>query len=211
MVALADLTSTEKHLLASLGKHSPLSDVGGFVSTATEETLKVLIRDLEKQNKLEIISAPRFRMEDNEASSVWLRRTVLYSEPVRRRDVLTADKTDGLSIQFTPKINMDGTVAVRVMPKVSPAYRSKVEVCNGGGSIQTVYNLASLDVTVLIPNGETVVLGGPVNEYDYATEHKIPVLSDLPWVGSAFTRNTHEKQKSDLLIFITPHVEKAEK
>jgi type II secretory pathway component GspD/PulD (secretin) len=208
LVVQAELTNTERLLLANLGRHSLPSDAGGFAATGSADTFSLLIRDLEIKNKVQFVSTPRIIAGNNETVRLVFGTPVKLNfqadpYPTKNRDIY------GIYVQLTPKINADGTVGLRVLPEVTSAQGKKFEICNGS-PLGTVYNLKSLDTTVFIPSGESVVLGGAFEEYDNTTEHKIPLLSDLPWVGSAFTRNTHEKQKTDLLIVITPHLEKAE-
>ena len=55
-------------------------------------------------------------------------------------------------------------------------------------------------------NGQTVVIGGLMEDRKTETIDKVPLLGDIPWIGEAFKRRQQQKTKTELLIFLTPHV-----
>jgi type II secretory pathway component GspD/PulD (secretin) len=69
-----------------------------------------------------------------------------------------------------------------------------------------IYNKRSADTRVGIVNGQTIVIGGLMDDRKTSTLTKVPILGDIPLLGPAFQRNTVTKVKTELLIFLTPHV-----
>ena len=63
-----------------------------------------------------------------------------------------------------------------------------------------------MTTTVTIPNGETIVIGGLVREDKTEVEDRIPLFSSLPLIGKAFRNKRHATQKTNLLVFLTPHI-----
>src|SRR5205823_1859950 len=110
----------------------------------------------------------------------------------------------GVILQVTPKISPDGSVLMRVIPEVSAADPTPVNL--GNGNLGTALNIQHLETTVLCQDGETVALGGLISKRDARSENKIPVLGDLPLIGAAFRYRQDLKTKTELLIILTPHV-----
>jgi general secretion pathway protein D len=69
-----------------------------------------------------------------------------------------------------------------------------------------VINSRSADTVVVTPDGQTVVIGGLMQNSTVESESKIPVLGDIPLLGAAFKRKSKSNEKTELLIFLTPHV-----
>ena len=67
-------------------------------------------------------------------------------------------------------------------------------------------NTNSVETSVLVDNGETIVLGGVFREETTTLETKTPLLGDVPYLGHLFKRTTNESRRTELLIFITPKI-----
>jgi len=74
-----------------------------------------------------------------------------------------------------------------------------------GGFIPTI-DTTELMTQVLVGNGETVVLGGVFKNEDLTKVEKVPVLGDIPYLGTLFKSTASTQQKSETLIFITPRI-----
>jgi len=71
-----------------------------------------------------------------------------------------------------------------------------------------VINQRSADTVVVTPDGQTVIIGGLMQTTKKLSQSKIPVLGDLPLLGWAFRRTVTDDEKTELLIFLTPHIVK---
>jgi general secretion pathway protein D len=71
-----------------------------------------------------------------------------------------------------------------------------------------IVNQREADTTVSVNDGETIVLGGIMRTTVNSTTNKIPLLGDIPILGNLFKSTTKEKQKTELLVFLTPHIVK---
>jgi type II secretory pathway component GspD/PulD (secretin) len=76
----------------------------------------------------------------------------------------------------------------------------------GGTITAPVIDIRSADTVVITPDAQTVVIGGMMQSTKAATDNKIPFLGDLPLLGNLFKRKVRSAGKSELLIFLTPHV-----
>ena len=74
-----------------------------------------------------------------------------------------------------------------------------------GGSVPSI-DTRELNTTVLVGNGDTIVLGGIFQDERSSNEDKVPWLGDIPAVGSLFRRRANESKKRELLIFVTPTI-----
>jgi type II secretory pathway component GspD/PulD (secretin) len=72
-----------------------------------------------------------------------------------------------------------------------------------------VIDSRSADTVVVTPDGQTVVIGGLMSNRKKETVSKIPILGDIPLLGAAFRRKIKSEDKTELLIFLTPHIVKA--
>lgn len=86
------------------------------------------------------------------------------------------------------------------------------EVSDSAGTVgsppheRPIITTQQADTRVMIADGETVVIGGLIKDKVNKTVRKIPLLGDLPILGYFFRSSTDEKIKTDLIIFITPHI-----
>lgn len=116
----------------------------------------------------------------------------------------------GLKISLVPFISPDGYVTLNIKPNyATEASREYTQSVTGDGQdlAATLLNRRNLDIkNVRIKDGETLIIGGMINEQDNKTVNKIPVLGDLPLIGSAFRSVSSVKSKSELVLMITPRI-----
>jgi hypothetical protein len=107
-------------------------------------------------------------------------------------------------LRVTPRITPDGKVLMRVFPEVSSVIPTPVQLGNGVQS--TAFNIEQVETSVVAQDGETVVIGGMIQQRDLKNETKVPWLGDLPYVGAAFRYRTQVREKREVLVILTPHV-----
>ncbi len=105
---------------------------------------------------------------------------------------------------MTPHINPDGQVILDVAPEISSL--SDVSLTISPGVNEPIINTRSAESRVEVMSGQTVVIGGLMEDRKTSTVDKVPILGDIPILGEAFKRTRKSKQKTELLIFMTPHV-----
>jgi len=93
-----------------------------------------------------------------------------------------------------------------VAPEISNLSDEKVSISLGVTA--PVINSRSADTVVVTPDGQTVVIGGLMQNTKTKSDYKIPLLGDIPLLGAAFKRSVKADAKTELLIFLTPHVVK---
>jgi len=106
----------------------------------------------------------------------------------------------GIILTVTPTINADSRVRLNVRPEVS--LPGSVTVAGAAPPIQT----RNAETEVLIRDGETLVIGGLIDEQTRQSASKVPLLGDIPVLGVFFRTSHDEKVRRELLVFVTPRV-----
>jgi len=186
---------------------------GGFVFSAASDSFNLLIRALQAQNRVEILSRPQVQVADNQTGFV----QVGANYPFLGQSILTGVGTAQQSIQYeqigvtmrvTPRVNPDGKVLMRVEPQVASV--SPTPVSLGNGILAPAFNVQTVQTTVLASDGETIVLGGLISKQDQRVENGIPYLKDIPYIGALFRFRSHTIQRREVLIIMTPHIVRTE-
>lgn len=176
-----------------------------------------------ENNKARVLANPKIIITNGKESIIDL--TEDYVEKVTS-EFLTSTNTSGGSsgaVQKTYTIGEDKGIKISLVPFISPdgyvTLNIKPEYATEAGQIYstgesgekdlaaTLLNRRNLDLkNVRIRDGETLVIGGMINEADMKTVQKIPVLGDLPLIGGAFRSTVTKKTKGELVIMITPKI-----
>jgi general secretion pathway protein D len=114
----------------------------------------------------------------------------------------------GLQVNVTPYISPDNLVEMIVTPEDSEVDPTETEPI-GGGVNAPVIDTRQADTVVITPDGQTVVIGGMMENDKESAETKIPLLGDIPVLGALFRYKSNSDDKNELMIFLTPHVVRA--
>ena len=111
-------------------------------------------------------------------------------------------------MSITPFISPDGYVTLNIKPEYSTILSTiPARDSIGTYTAATLLSHRNLDLkNVRIKDGETLVIGGMINEEEQKGISKVPVLGDLPIVGTVFRSTTSEKKKNEMVIMITPKI-----
>ena len=118
-------------------------------------------------------------------------------------NAVTTSSTDyvdaGIKLQYTPIVSNDGMITSVVHTEVSTPTLI--------GELKN-YKITSrtADTTVRMRNGETLVIGGLINEEEQKRLQKVPFLSNIPLLGELFKNRTTSKTKTEVLMILTPHL-----
>lgn len=106
----------------------------------------------------------------------------------------------GIILQMRPRVNSDHEVTLHV----HPIYSSGGATDSNTGLFSTFQREA--DTQVRVTDGETLVIGGLLQDEDTKTLIKVPILGDLPLVGQLFRNHTHSHLRREVMVFVTPHI-----
>ena len=156
-----------------------------------------------------MLSRPYILTSDNQEATITVGNEVPFITNTRITDtgqtINTIQYQDiGIILDVTPHINPEGLVILDVAPEISEQTGQGVTISQGVAA--PVFSKRSAQSRVGIVDGQTIVIGGLMQDQKTQTITKVPFLGDLPGIGPAFTRYQNTKTKTELLIFLTPHV-----
>ncbi|MGD0770270.1 MAG: secretin N-terminal domain-containing protein [Tepidisphaeraceae bacterium] len=181
---------------------------GGLVVKVLESNVTAILQALAQENKLDVLSRPYILTSDNQEAAITVGDEVPFvtdsftdvnggvHNTVQYQDL-------GVILDVTPHINPDGLVIMDVDPQISSLTGQTVTI-QAGVSVP-VYELRSAQSRVAIDDGQTIVIGGLMQDQKTENINKIPLLGDIPLLGALFSYRTKSKTKTELLIFLTPH------
>jgi general secretion pathway protein D len=169
--------------------------------------VRVFIDALETESQLRVLSSPQILVTDNKTANIRVGTQV----PITSRQSTSADTGDalvqeieyrdtGVLLTVTPRINYGGVVTLDVSQEVS------VVGPPIGPSGNVSVDQRSIDSSISIQGGETVVLGGLITERSTRGTTGIPVLSKIPVLGALFGSTSEDKTRTELIVLITPSV-----
>ncbi|MFH1782736.1 MAG: secretin N-terminal domain-containing protein [Candidatus Omnitrophota bacterium] len=173
---------------------------------------------LETYGKTKILSKPRITVMNKEEAKILVGAKEAYvTSEVTTTDGGTYHTTDnvefvdvGVSLRVTPEINNKGFIILKIKPEVSSSDSTKtVELTNPDGSTRTIIpyvTTSETETTVIVKDNTTLIIGGLMKDTIIDNEQKVPFLGDLPFLGNLFTTIGKSKEKTELVIFITPHI-----
>lgn len=174
-----------------------------------EEDLTVTIRALSEVGKLEVLSRPSILARNNQEATITVGQEVPFIRNSRVTEngqtINTVEYEDiGIILTVTPHITHDNLVEMEVTPEISTLTGETVQISETVNA--PVFAKRSAETGVVVPDGKTVVIGGLMEDNETTTIRKVPVLGDIPGLGMLFRRKIRAEAKTELLIFLTPHV-----
>ena len=166
---------------------------------------QAILSALVSHEKAKILSKPSLQVIDNDQASVFIGNTI--SVELQGAGALGAASQSiaqfpvGIILLISPKISPDGTVTMHVNPVIS-----SVSSIDANGIPQTAAREA--DTTVIVRDGETVVLGGLIQDQESVTTSAVPGLSQLPLLGQLFKSRNKSHSRTDIVVSLTTHIVK---
>jgi general secretion pathway protein D len=182
---------------------------GGLVVSVIETNITATLHALAEENKLDVLSRPYLLASDNQLANILIGQSVPFITDTRITDtgqeINSVQYRDiGLSLNVTPHINPDGVVIMDVIPEISQLTSQTVPISSTVNA--PVIAKRSAESRIAVKDGETVVIGGLMEDRKTSSVSKVPFLGDVPYLGWLLSRTQVTKTKTELLIFLTPHV-----
>ncbi|HEY2588869.1 MAG TPA: type II secretion system secretin GspD [Tepidisphaeraceae bacterium] len=182
---------------------------GGLTVSLVENNLTATLHALATAGKVDVLSRPYILTSDNQPAEIVIGSEVPIITNSQLTDtgqqINTVQYRDiGIILDITPHINPEGLVICDVAPEVSNTTDQSVPIASNVNA--PVFSLRSANARVGIKDGQTIVIGGLMQDQKTSTVNKIPLLGDIPGLGVVFSRTQVTKTKTELLFFITPHV-----
>jgi len=179
--------------------------LGGFNFTINGEDFSFLLRALQQDDRLEVLSRPVLMVRNGEegkitiadqvpiVSSSQLNPTGQTQSTIGREDV-------GIVLTATPHISPDGYVTIEIKQEISNL-GPNVQLTEGVSS--PIFRTREVDTNVTIRDGETVVIGGLIQTSETNAENKVPILGDIPWLGVLFRTMSAQSRRVELMVVLT--------
>ena len=168
------------------------------------------LRAIAQAGKTEVLSRPSILARNNQQATITVGQSVPLVTSVSYNGLngtpvsAISYQSVGIILRVTPFINSSGMVEMIVSPQISQLSDQSVTVSAGVSA--PVIDLRSADTVVVTPDGQTVIIGGLMQNQKTQTESKVPLLGDIPLLGNLFKRKIKTSTKTELMIFLTPHI-----
>jgi type IV pilus assembly protein PilQ len=184
------------HMLGTMSKEA-------FVNKLPDDFF-MFIRFLESQDRAKVLAQPNIVTLNGNKATINVNETRYFK--LTTGTPLGTDYsirfqpiTFGIKLDITPWISKGGQITAEIAPEVSNSDGSSLD---GYPNVST----RSISTTVRLNDGETIILGGLVKNQESEGKRKIPFFGDIPLIGVLFRTNTKIRTKSNLVVYITPHI-----
>jgi general secretion pathway protein D len=180
----------------------------GFRYTIGGQNLTSFLNAIQTDRKFNVLSTPRIFTSNNTQAQINISQRIPYiisSRTDNNGNILNQfDFQDvGIVLTVTPRITANGYVTMDVNQTANDL--------EGFTNFNApIINQREADTVVSVKNGETIILGGIIRNTVTTTNNKVPVLGDIPLLGSLFKTRTREESKTELLVLLTPRIVKDE-
>jgi type II secretory pathway component GspD/PulD (secretin) len=168
------------------------------------------VRAIASANNLEVLSRPSILVRNNQPATIQVGQSVpiitsvTYAANTGLPIVTPTYQPVGIILQVTPFITDDGLVEMIVSPQISSLSSQTVQIAPGYTA--PVIDQTGASTVVEVPDGETVIIGGLMQNNKASVDTKVPILGDIPILNNLFRHTQRDHSKTELLIFLTPHV-----
>jgi len=186
---------------------------GFFNPQSNGKSIGIRINAEAIDNDINIVSAPHILTSDNEEAEIIVGDNIpivtgrtdaatggdnlSQSVNVERQDV-------GVTLRVTPQISEGDTLRLTIFQEITEV--NNIPGLGDPEEVGVALSNRRIENTVVVNDGETVAIGGLIDETFTDNVSGVPFLSDIPWIGWFFKTKTQELRKTNLLIFLTPHI-----
>ena len=208
--AVAEIAGSEVAFAQAL---SPAAGV--FTIAVTDSDFQAVIDAVAIQGDVSTLSNPKVAAMNNQKAIIRAARDdVFFVTTVRTIDhggttieriTETTPRTVsiGVTLDVTPQIRSDGTVTMHIHPIVTDKIGDATSVT---GETAPIVAIRETDTMVTVQDGQTIIIGGLIEERQEDTVTKVPLLGDIPYIGGLFRRTKKEGRKAELVILLSPTV-----
>ncbi|MBT6600547.1 MAG: type II secretion system secretin GspD [Nitrospina sp.] len=207
--SLATSATTNSILGTSLSGATASLVPGGSLLLENASRLKAKLELFASDSQADVLANPILVTSDNKAASI----SVTDEIPVASSTLTTNSaspvtstsiefKKVGVKLDIFPKINSDNFVNMKIRQEIS----SKGADVTSGGITTASFNTREVNTEVVLKDNQVLVMGGLMRTDSSQTVEGVPGLMDLPYIGKLFSSESTTNTKTELMIFITPHI-----
>jgi len=200
---LRNETTTEEGDYSTLA--AALSGVNGAALSVAMGDWTALISAVSTDSNSNILSSPSITVMDNGEASFIVGEEVPVltgstSGSNNENPFQTVDRKEvGIKLKVVPQINEGNSVQLNIEQEVS-------NVLGANGAVDVRFAKRQLNTSVMVEDGQMIVLGGLIDERALESESKVPILGDIPYLGHLFKSTSTQVEKKNLMVFIKPTI-----
>ncbi len=197
--------------MGTVGKLGLGGDIFNYSVLSDGFQFQTLINALAINNLIKILSSPRVTVRDGKKASLIVGTEVPIITNEATSTVVTSGSTGivravqyrktGVSIDITPMVQAKNVVTLEINQEVSKPQTNTTSDINS----PLILN-RTLTTEVVASDGQTIMLGGLIEDKDSLTINKIPILGDIPYLGYFFKTTSDTKERTELVLIITPRI-----
>lgn len=186
--------------------------IGAWKGSGSDARIGAILHALEKKSGVNILSTPHVTTSNHNTATIIVGENIPYvsqSRITETSDFITPTVIDtfeykdvGIILKITPHISQDGLVRL----EIDSEFTKLIEGVTGSSVNTPTTAKRQVKTVVSMKSGSTIVIGGLIRDDKTSVEKKVPILGDLPLIGNLFRLRRDQIQKTNLLMFITPHV-----
>lgn len=196
----------------------PSSDINGIFQTVfTSRDVNAVIEALSEQGEVNVLSSPKISTLNNQKAIIFIGTNEVFfavrkvrvgsdsaGNPVFETVSIPDFASLGVTLDVTPQISASAGITMNIHPTVTEKLK---DVTSPAGDVTAPnYTVREADTVIKARNGETVVIAGLMKDRETINEQKVPVLGNIPFLGWLFKNVKCTKEKTDLVILLTPTV-----
>jgi general secretion pathway protein D len=184
-----------------------LRSVNGVVSLAA------IARALQSQANTNIVSTPNLITLDNEEAKIVVGENVPFitgqftgagGTGANANPFQTIERQDvGITLRIKPQVGEGGAVRMQIFQEQSSVLATTAAGTTNAGPSTSKRGIES---TVVVDDGQILVLGGLIEDRFVTNRSKVPLLGDIPWLGALFRSESRERRRTNLMVFLRPIV-----
>ncbi len=185
----------------------------GLTLGISESSINVVIDALSLQGELSVLSSPKISTLNNQRAIIKVGTDDVIFVPdattiTDQGNVITTFQlntvTIGLVLDILPQINENGQVMMSINTSLSEQTGERTSP--SGNIVIPILDVRESNNVVLAGNGQTIVIGGLMKNKTETLVEGVPLLQDIPYIGRIFQKKQETKEKSELVIMLTPHI-----
>ncbi len=191
---------------------SLVNGIAGQFSILSIQQMALTMRLLNEDSDAEFLANPRIVAANNQKATIKITRNQPVPQLNFNEQTAQAvfggfqDKEFGNTLTVTPSINKDSYVSMLVQPEISNKVGDATFTFGGATVASPIIDKRTFDSNVLIQSGDTLAIGGLLQDEISKSHTKVPIMGDIPLFGKLFQEKLNVRTKRNLLVFVTPNI-----
>ena len=186
---------------------SSLQGIGVQIIRLASVDVRAILQALATKTNVQVLSTPRILALNNEQARILVGSAVPFTSSTLTGlnafiNQVVQFRNVGTQLTVIPTVNNDGYVTFRVLQEVSALSAQTIAAAENAPIITT----REAETSAIVKSGHTIVIGGLIGETQEVTESGVPLLKDIPLLGYLFKSRRVARSRTEIAIFITPHV-----